>query len=665
MSSIDDLKTAVGCLSTVFPQYVAKELASLTDQVATAIQGFTDPLAAIGDLHVDSLVSNVAAISEGDTFGNLAGVAAGLGSQYAKRELTDYVSAMAAKYPNVSKRVQAIQNLGGQVASSVGLMMSLFPDVPYAAAQRMCKSIIAAADLKVKNIECLRKHIVQLVNAIMAVTQTAPGMVDGTFADLTKAEGFLVTAQKALALSQRLRGDGSLAFDSQAFERARQALLEASALLTPVNGGTTVMDLAEIAAFGSVPTGDAEITNQKLALLVIPSLANLIEAEVGAVTTQVQVINFYVSQLGKLIANFRNAGATSQIQEQRSRAIAELQARLADLIDRIDAAVARGSLRAASAEMLLWASRVKSIIVTMDSVKDLTLQEGSIEGPDKAFLLEQEYTFLLTSLTAIHNNSTSAGIEDPLQLRDQVFSLTRGARRLLTMIENGQTDPNQMATFHALSVAVATGQMNRLQDSTSVAAQQKSACDRFASIDLAFGPRYDALLDSMRQLGLDRGVDMLSSGSYSDFLSSDTNLLSYVGTAIECIKHGIAGTDDVQTRQQLGKIRDDLIAKQTNLQIASADSADQGRTRLIDKIKDEIDTIQKNAKTVESIVNDLKGLLTAAGGALDQSLAGLAQFNAMLGNLDQLAVAAGGRLASGLEEFSKQPNAGVVACELP
>src|SRR5690606_40594413 len=103
----------------------------------------------------------------------------------------------------------------------------------------------------------------------------------------------------------------------------------------------------------------------------------------------------------------------------------------------------------------------------------------------------------------------------------------------------------------------------------------------------------------------------------------------------------------------------------SNIEIAAADSADQGRSRLVDRLKSKISTIQKNAKTVESIVAEFKELLSAAGESLDQSLEGLEKFNALLGNTDQLAVAAGGRLAAGLEEFSEHPNAGVVACDLP
>src|SRR5690606_8871991 len=129
------------------------------------------------------------------------------------------------------------------------------------------------------------------------------------------------------------------------------------ALLTPDKNGTTILDLAEIAAFGSIKAADVSKTDQKLAMLVVPSLCHLIEAEVNAVVSQVQIINFYVKQLGNLISNYRKVGEHSQIQLQRSRAIREIKSRLSDLIARIELAVVRGNIRAASGEMLLWASR--------------------------------------------------------------------------------------------------------------------------------------------------------------------------------------------------------------------------------------------------------------------------------------------------------------------
>ena len=62
MASAEDIEQAYACLSIVFPEFVAKEMAAATDQIVATIQGFSDPLAAIGDLNVDSLVDDVATL---------------------------------------------------------------------------------------------------------------------------------------------------------------------------------------------------------------------------------------------------------------------------------------------------------------------------------------------------------------------------------------------------------------------------------------------------------------------------------------------------------------------------------------------------------------------------------------------------------------------------
>lgn len=662
MASIDDVKTAFGCLSTVFPQFVAKELAALTDGIATAIQGFTDPLSALGDLNIDTLIADVAALSEGDIFSNLGGVAAGLTAQYVRREAGGIVGAMAAENPSVTKRVHQIRNVGGQVVSAVGTMMSLVPDLPYVAAQRMCSAIVDLDDLKMKNLQCLRKHIAQLSNAILVLAKSVDTYKDETFEDLDAVAALLVTVQSNLTLSQRVTG-GVASFDSQAFERARQQLLEVSGLLTPDKDGTSLLDAAGILAFGSVTTADVTLGNRKLMTLVIPSLIQLIEVEISAVVAQVQVINYYIGKLGAVIGSFRRAGQTSQIQAQRARAIREIQTRLGDLGARIDLARERAALRAASGEMLLWSSRVKTILAVMDRVKDLTLQEGSVEGPDKAFELDQALQVLLNGLTSIENNETSAGIEDPLPLRDKVLALTAGARRIMKDLETGRTTANRLATFHQLVVQTATAQASRIEQSSTVASRQKALCQSFADIDIKAGAQFDQLQDSLRQLGFDRGVDLMTTGGFEEFLNSGPEALSYLGIAIKCLAHGINGTDDAQTRQQLGTIRDGLIAQRSNLDIAAADSADQGRLRSVKRLKDRVSEIQKNAKTVESIVSELQVILEAAGEAASQSFASLQELNGISGNIDHLAVGAGGRLAADLEDFSEHPNAGVVLCD--
>lgn len=663
MPTTDDLKMAIGCLSAVFPQYVAKELAGVTDQIAAALQGFTDPLAAMKDLHIDTLVNQVRTTSAGDAFTAMESVAVGLGTQYTQRQITDYVTAMSTEAPNVTKRIQQMRNLAGQVSTSVGLMLSLFPDMPYAAAQRMCILVIEAGQTKTKNLMCLKKHIVQLVNAILVLVKNGSQFKENSIIALTQAAASMTQANQLLSQSQKFL-NGTDVFDKNVFARAREQIANASGLLTPPQGAQTVLDVTTLLPLGSVLPNGFSLADEQLIRLTLPALMLLIEQEVNAIVRQVQVIDFFVQQIANVVIDYRSAGSTKQVKQQRTRTIAKIRSTLTDLTAQVQLAAARGGVKAASGEMVSWSSRLKSILAMMDSVKSVALTEGSSESDAKARQLAAEYKRLIESLTGITNAVATNGIEDPLPMRAQVFAMTKGARRLLTDIENGRVDENHLANFHRLALVVATNQASKIEQSETVVSLQALACQRFADLDLAIGERFDDLLGSMRQLGLDRGVDMLNAGAFTEFLGQeDLQLLSYVGTAIDCLRHGIEGTDDEQTRRQLGRMRDDLIAKRSNLEIASADSADQGRTRLVTRLQADMASLQKNATMVESIVSDFRQALATAGEVVDGSLAGLQQFNAFLGNLDHLAVAAGGRLAGKLEEFSDHPNAGVVDCD--
>lgn len=659
MATPDEIKKAIGCLSTVFPQFVSKELANLTDQIASSIQGFTDPLSAIGDISVDSLVDDVASLSEGDVMGNVSEAAAGLAGQYAKREASDLFGAMAEEFPAASKASQSVRNMSGKVATSASMMLSLYPDMPYAAAQRICETLVNLNDLKQQNLKCLRKHIVQLTNCILVIAENPTNFEDETFEDLENASDELAKVKAALAESQRV-SDGTTTFDTQAFERARQSLLQASAHLTPDKDGTSILDVADILTSGNVDKGQTARANRALVRLVIPSLSRLIEVEASAVSSQVEVINFHLNSLSGLIDSFRRSANTSRMRDQRTRLIREIRSRVDELCSRIDLAISRGSMRAASTEMLLWSSRVKSTIAMMNRVKDLTLTEGSVEGPDKAAALENSFQGLLSEIGGISNEETVAGVEDPTDLRSKTISLAKAARKILKDYEDGRVRPNALATLHKTAVEVATAQASVIDRSLSVSSQMKTACESFASIDLQIRERYDQLLDSMRELGLDRATDLLSAGKFEEFLDSDLDSLSYLGVAIKCMRDAMNGIDDSQLRKQIAEIRDNLIGRQTNQAIAAVDTASSGRSRLIDQLKGDVSRIQRNAKTVESIVSELKSIAEQIGVNVQDAVAGVSAF---AGNLDHLAVGAGGRLAAGLEEFSDHPNAGVVSCD--
>lgn len=659
MATEEELTTAVGCLSVVFPQFVANELAALVDEILSAALSFSDPLAAIADLNLDTLIDDVASLSEGDVFNNLGEAAVGLAAQHVRREASGLIDTMSNQFGGITKRVQDVQNLSSRLVALASLMLSVFPDMPYAAGQKICEIVIRLNDLKIANLDCLRKHIVQLVNCVLVLVENVENYVDDTFEDLDDASAQLLIVKRELGLSRRIV-DGEIVFDADAFDRARDALIRVNGLLTPDKDGTSVLDVIDILTSGSVEAGQVNRANMALSTLVIPSLIRIIEVEISATVTQIEVINYHISALSNVIGSFRAARKSSQVQDMRIRAITGIEARVNDLCTRIDLARAKRNLTAASAEMLLWSSRVKTIIATMDRIKDNDLQEGSSESDAKALELQQAFNQLLSDIGNISSIDTVAGIEDPLDMRDQVLALTSGARRILKDLETGFATESRMATFHQLSVQVATAQVSRIEQSKNVAIQMQNACRAFTEIDLGIRERYDQLLDGMRQVGLDRGVDLLSVGDFSGFLDSGLDTLSYLGTAIKCLTDALDATDDVQTRNQISAIRDSLIGRLANQDIASVDSSDQGLSRFINGLKGKIASIQKNAKTVESIVTELKSIAAQIGLNLTDAGLGAASF---LGNIDHLAVGAGGRLASALEEFSDFANAGVVLCE--
>jgi len=666
MADLDQIKTAIGCLGTVYPQFVSKELSQLTDSVFTAVQGFTDPLASIADLNIDSVISGVADLSEGDVFNNLGSAAIGLTSQYVAREAKAYADAKLDSGSSTAKRIQQVQKFSESLVSSGFTMFALFNDMPYAIAQRMCRIVSRIADLKVKNLQCLRSHMVQLTNCVLVLLKNKT-FKDDTLSDLQTAKDLLRKADVELARSQPTNPNGSVGFDQNAFLRARELLVSASGSLTPDKDGTSILDAVDILTSDSVDAGQVNRSNAALVHIVIPSLIILIKNEIAAVLSHAEIINFHINQLAKVISEYRNTANSSRVRAQRSRAIFEIRNRLRDMCSAMELALDRGSIKAASGQMLLWSSRVKTMIAEMNELNQVTLSEGSPEGPDKAFVLEEAFQQLLRDLANIDISVDGLavfvdGIEDPLFLREKVLALTLATERIVSDIEQEKISDARLAALHAQMATVAKQQAKIMDASISGALRQKAICDQYNQLDIQTGERYEQLLDSMRQVGMDRAVDLLSSGQLEEFVNIDLGGFSYLGAAINCLTDALGGIDDVQTRRSIINIRDDMVARRANLDLAAADSSDQGRTRLIERLGEDIKTIQKNAKTVEAIVDELKSLVESAGGLLEESFGSI---NTFLGNIDQLNVKAGGHLSSVLESVSDFPNAGVVECDPP
>lgn len=665
MADTETLKRSAACLGAMFPAFVAQELAALTDSLAAAIQSVTDPLALLSEQSVEGIVEDVGALSEGDITGNLSGAAAGLITQYAAREAAEFVSTMQEKYPNATQKFEKVANKSEAFLNGTWTALSLFPDMPFAAAQRVCNIMIRVIDLKVANLECAKKHTTQVVNLILVILKNLENYADSTFEEIAAAKEFVTAALAEIDRSRRLV-DGLVRLDTAALTRAQTELREASKKISPPSGDLSVLDVPVILVAGSEDQGYASLENRALTTLVVPGLARLLEQEAFAYRQHVDVINRYLDAFSTATANYRAAGNSNRLAEQRNRAITSIRNRLQDLCDSMEKSVGNRGMRRASFLMIQWVSRIKSIIAEINRINVNELQEGSFEGPIRAAELRGAYQQALGDLISLNNSETLNGVENPIGLQTQLTALAKGVLRVLDQIDEGVATESSIATLHGLAASIANTQIGRIDESIALAEKQRIICNGFSSIDMAVRERFEEMVNSAHQLGFDRAADLLSSGRYETIMELDIEGLSYIGVAIQCLTEALQGIDDSRTRQRVTDIRDDLVGRQTVLEVAADDSVQAGILGRVDKIQNDIDGIQKSAETVKSIYEQLKSLLEKAGEtveSIEEAIDESEDVQAFKDKVDRLDTDAGGRLASALETFSKHANAGVVLCD--
>ena len=656
MATADEIAKAIDCLANVYPQMVANDLSEAIDTITSLIQSVRDPLQTLKDIDVGQLLEKTDLDGGDEIWDNVAVVAAGLTSQFARREIDATVDALEEATIG-DKRVDAVINLSNRVVNRVSILLGFTPDMPYAAAQRTCELIISTADLKIANLECLQKHIYQLVNAIMVLVKNVNSFKGRVLDDLALAKSELERTSTELNRSQRLV-DGSVRLDRKAIDRAQGALRNVNAVFSPPRTTDSILDFARILSLGDVGVDLINEENQALMRTVIPSLANLVEQGAVAYEQQVRTINRLIESLSEVTAQYQQSADTGRLREQRSRAIETVKARVDDLCQRVASAISRQSITGAATEMLSWISRVKAAITMLDEIKNLDYEIGSIEGDDKAEELRVALEDLTRELTLLENELTAAGLEDPALLKGQLVTLAQGARRVLADFDAGRATEASLVVVHTIATAVADEQIGRIEGSIDIAQRQQRFCLSFSSIEMAARVLFDQSVDMLAEVGLDLGVDLFRAGQFAEFLSRDSNLLTYAGAGINCLTEALAGISDSQTRQRVIEIRDKLVARQVTKQYAAADSADFNLRTQIETAQAKVAEIQRDAKQVEAIVSQLQELFDSLGAVQSPT----DSFNTFALNLKRLAVGAGGRLASSLERYSGHPNAGVVDC---
>jgi len=658
MATEEGLTNAIGCLSLVFPEFLATEIARLTEEIVSATQAVTDPLAAIADTNVQGLVDDAASLSEGSIVESMGAAASGLAGSYVRREIQDLMDAMAEANPGAKRKILQAANTAEKVVSNTMLMFALSKEAPFAIAQRMCEKVIELGDLKISQLGCIKKHIVQMNNSVAALAKARNSVVDFS-AELGKVSLALDSAKRDLRIAVVGKSISGFAFDENALLRAVSSLTTAEGILAPPGGDLSLLDVTKILTTGSTSASHVSTSNVKLAALAVPHLEYLLGAEISAATSVNDAINFQITGILSVLSSFKSSATAGRAGEIRARTIRDLANRVESLKSQVDAARATGSTRDQTRLSLLWASRLQGMVVTAERVQSNSFEAGSSEGPTKAEELQVAYQGLIDSLNAIDSANVTNGVDDMIGLRVLVTSIRKSGGKLLSLFDDRSPTEADMTNFSILVAQAATGGSNRIDESIQATRDVQDACRVFLTIDTGFREDFERLIRLLDSVGFDRGRDLLDAGRMGEFFDSTLDRLSYVNTAVSCLTEAMNGVDDIGTRNEIANLRDELQSRRSNELLTSADNFNFGGTKILDRARAALEDFQQKQETAKNLVEKLTSLATSLGFNLGQLGTG---FDELTGNLERLQVGANGRLSADLDEFIRRPGAGVPLC---
>lgn len=656
MATSAELLHAIGCLGRTFPQFVQREIGRLTDEFVGSVKSFTNPLAKVGDLSLQALIAEVAALGQNDIMGDVAQVA-GIVDQLAGIELSAMAPGAAAPTGN---RVQDVLGLGASLGGRALVVAALVPETPFIIAQRIAETLVQLCALKLDNLGCLAKHIVQLANVMTVLGQMRGVVAGGLLVDLATAERSLAIATEEFVNSRR-SVNGALAFDGNAFDRGRAALEVAVAALMPKVdiGHQSILGVASAPSAGApLPAPFLTPANARLGLAVVSKLVYLIQEEVQAVRAQNDSITFYLLQLRAVVTNYRSTPAGQSVLALRLQAITTLVGRVQEIENELTAARLQDPTRASVPELLGWSVALRSVQALANRIRADELVEGAVdEAVDAA--LKLTYGGLLRALDGIDSMHVQKGVEDVTDLAAMCLGICTQAELLVGRLSDPAVDDSDLRTFQVLVAETAVKVDGRFGESAKATAEVAAACGPMVALSIVARASVDELLGAMAALGLDRGRDLLATGQFAELFGASVDDLSYLGSAISCLTGVLPGIDDAGLRRQVAAIREELLGRRINSLLSAADNVDFSGLRRTAAIKDEIAALQQNAQTVSSIVESLKGLATS----LSLDVAGIDPLDhtELAADLGHLTVSAGGRLATAVVELSR-PSAGVPVC---
>ena len=639
--TLDELTETIGTLSLIFPQFVTKQIAALTDQFTSSIAAIENPLADCGDLNIASLLQGMGQLIAGSVSGSLTQMSPSMLPNAVTSELQGMTP---GQIPAPSgNRITDMLNLSSTVAGNSMLMLAFLPEAPYVAAQKICATIVSLTTLKLKNLRCLQKHTVQLANVISILidrrdVSTGLGQTLATMA--TQLQTAIAEFNKS-----RFSTPNGIVFDVKAFDRGRAAIDQVISTMAPaISDPSTVILAATSVLTGNAPLPPSLQTmeNALLALHVAPQLISMIQSEVSAINEQTHVINQYLKSLRAVVANYAAAGSSSVLRELRLQAIGSIILKLRDMLDQVGGAISIGKAAQTSAQLLVWNARLQAIKTLAVNIRSEVFSAGSSQGTEDATRLGKAYDSLIAALASINSQHVIAAVDDITDLVRLCSGVATLGQSILNQIDNEEVVPlSSMRTFQLLVCQAASNSKNRIAESGVATQQLQDACSAMLSVTMPGLATFEKISTSMNQLGMDRAQDLLNSGAFSELLALDLDDMSYLGMAIGAMTQAMNTITDQGFQNQLGTITDDLVAMRTDKLLTASDNLEFAGLRQIQQVEDAVAALQQSAAVVKSILGYVQGVADQLGApAVDPGM-----FPEMLTDIDHLAIGGGGRLA--------------------
>jgi hypothetical protein len=644
----EKLTHIVGCLSEVYPLFVSQLIAEETAKAAAVLEAVTDPIGALLDKNVDALIADMTSLASGDPMANLVRAGLGLFWQEKGRDmLKDSLNDIFDANPSLRKDLAFAESAISKILSLCHLFISLSAEAPYAIAQLALRSMQPFLDQKQRNLGCLRKHIVLLNNALLAigldplkVNDETATMVEDFLSELTDAQIDVRDVQRSL------QGVGG--FLTNRFASARSHLDKADAIISPEDGGTSLFDVLVASTKAAAGVEFTTLASRRLAIMTAHIMSDLIDVEMAAVKANTRAINLIVAAVKAITSDLANVQQSAKVRDLRLRLLKRFDLELTSLIVQVTTAVNENDDGVDSSKVGLlaipWTAMVRSLRIQAMKIANADLSQASATGTRIDFLKEA-LLFAQVGLSPDFPPDIIQGIENTEPLEAKIHILRSTAAVMFKHVE-AVKDPARIATEQANIEAqlaslppIVNATLARISDSQAATDIIGAAADEYIAVDIPITEDLSQITDIMSSLGMSRAVDLLRAGKIKDLMDiNDASKASYAGVVLECLLQSARDAPDRDTADFIGDLASKVQVNYINKLVAASDFLSGSGIDFVNQIRFNIEEIQRTTATVRDIIARLKELGVDVAEAQ-------AQINANLAGID--AAQAGNTINSG------------------